>query len=121
MTALQSFSLVACLLAASVAHASTVQPQPGYLVVDSDAVLPNSPWKERGMPDAGTFNPAAGVQEAPTAAEAPAVVAPAAMTYYPPAILIQDRPRKPYALVAAPTLPCAPAYCPRRVARADRN
>ena len=47
-------------------------------------------------------------------------VAPAAMTYYPPAIVITERPRKPYALVAAPTLPCAPAYCPRRV-RVDRN
>ena len=42
------------------------------------------------------------------------------MTYYPPAIVITERPRKPYALVAAPTLPCAPAYCPRRV-RVDRN
>ena len=42
------------------------------------------------------------------------------MTYYPPAIVITERPRKPYALVAAPTLPCAPAYCTRRV-RVDRN
>ena len=25
--------------------------------VNDDDVLPNSPWKERGMPDAGGFNP----------------------------------------------------------------
>jgi hypothetical protein len=47
---------------------------------------------------------------------------PAAQTYYPPAIVITERPVKPYALVAAPTLPCAPGYCPRsRPRRADRN
>ena len=52
---------------------------------------------------------------------APAV-APAAMTYYPPAIVIDERPVKPYALAASPTLPCAPAYCPRQVrVRVDRN
>ena len=87
--------------------------------VNDDDVLPNSPWKEQGQPDAGRFNPAGGHEElAPAVVVVP--VAPAAMTYYPPAIVITERPRKPYALVAAPTLPCAPAYCPRRV-RVDRN
>ena len=47
-------------------------------------------------------------------------VAPAAITY-PPAIVIDVRPPKPYALVAAPTLPCAPGYCPRLRPRPDRN
>ncbi len=87
---------------------------------NTDAVLPNSPLKEAGMPDAGTFNPA-GSGATQSAVTAPAV-APAAMTYYPPAIVIDERPVKPYALVAAPTLPCAPGYCPRQVrVRADRN
>lgn len=94
---------------------------------NSDAVAPNSPLKELGFPDAGTFNPNGDglVRAAPVVMVVPAppptyTVAPAAMTYYPPAIVITERPRRPYALVAAPTLPCAPAYCPRRV-RVDRN
>ena len=83
--------------------------------VNDDDVLPNSPWKERGMPDAGKFNPT----WRPVAANS--YVAHAAMTYYPPMTLIEDRPLKPYALVAAPTLPCAPGYCPIRAPRRDRN
>ena len=85
---------------------------------NSDAVLPNSPRKERGYPDAGRFNPVGGDV---VMAVAPLVyVAPAAITY-PPAIVIDVRPPKPYALVAAPTLPCAPGYCPRLRPRPDRN
>lgn len=57
----------------------------------------------------------------PAPQPAPAVIAPAAQTYFPPATMVVERPPKPYALVAAPTLPCAPAYCPIRRARADRN
>ncbi|MFT4193470.1 hypothetical protein [Ottowia sp.] len=88
---------------------------------NTDEVRPNSPFKEAGMPDAGTFNPAGGGTAQSALAAAPAV-APAAMTYYPPAIVIDERPSRPYALVAAPTLPCAPAYCPRQVrVRVDRN
>ncbi|MDO5288967.1 MAG: hypothetical protein Q4F13_04950 [Pseudomonadota bacterium] len=124
MTFFKPFALAACLLAAATAAQAQfpLQAQPGFLTHDSDAVLPNSPWKERGMPDAGKFNPAGG-PDAPVSVAGEAAVAPAAMTYYPPAIVLDERPRKArgYALVAAPTLPCAPAYCPRRVARADRN
>ena len=104
--------VAAALLLGSTAHAA-------LSAHNTDDVLPNSPWKEQGQPDAGRFNPAGGHEElAPAVVVVP--VAPAAMTYYPPAIVITERPRKPYALVAAPTLPCAPAYCPRRV-RVDRN
>ena len=99
--------VAAALLLGSTAHAA-------LSAHNTDDVLPNSPWKERGMPDAGKFNPT----WRPVAANS--YVAPTAMTYYPPMTLIEDRPIKPYALVAAPTLPCAPAYCPRRV-RVDRN
>ena len=104
--------VAAALLLGSTAHAA-------LSAHNTDDVLPNSPWKEQGQPDAGKFNPASGHEElAPAVVVVP--VAPAAMTYYPPAIVITERPREPYALVAAPTLPCAPAYCPRRV-RVDRN
>ena len=86
---------------------------------NSDAVLPNSPLKERGYPDAGRFNPVGG--DVVEMGVAPAVyLAPAAITY-PPAIVIDVRPPNPYALVAAPTLPCAPGYCPRLRPRPDRN
>ena len=103
--------VAAALLLGSTAHAA-------LSAHNTDAVLPNSPLKEAGMPDAGTFNPA-GSGATQSAVTAPAV-APTAMTYYPPAIVIDERPVKPYALAASPTLPCAPAYCPRRV-RVDRN
>ena len=83
---------------------------------NSDLVFPNSPQK----PDAGEFNPVGDGANA-TAVQATPFI-PAAQTYYPPAIVITERPVKPYALVAAPTLPCAPGYCPRsRPRRADRN
>lgn len=125
MKVLKSLALFACLLTAATAQAEThIRPQPGFLSHDSDAVLPNSPWKENGMPDAGKFNPAGAATETSlSATDSPsaAVPAPAAMTHYPPAIVIRERVRKPYALVAAPTLPCAPRYCPARRARADRN
>lgn len=49
------------------------------------------------------------------------VTTPAATTAYPTAAT-QPAPALPqYALVEAPTLPCAPAYCPRLAPRADRN
>lgn len=108
--------VAAALLLGSSAHAA-------LSAINTDEVPPNSPWKEQGQPDAGKFNPAGGMEHEalPAVAEEAAPVAPAAMThYYPPAIVITERAPKPYALVAAPTLPCAPAYCPRRV-RADRN
>lgn len=105
------------LLAAALLLAGTAQAAMG--AHNTDEVLPNSPFKEAGQPDAGDFNPAGGAALQPALVAAP-LASPAAMTYYPPAIVIAERPRKPYALVAAPTLPCAPAYCPRRV-RVDRN
>ena len=114
--------IAAALLLAGSAHAA-------LSAHNTDEVLPNSPFKERGVPDSGEFNPAA-VDVSVAAPAHPArtevVTAPpvpTAMTYYPPAIVINERPRKPYALVASPTLPCAPAYCPRvvRSARVDRN
>lgn len=115
---IQPILIAAALLLGGTAHAA-------LSIHNSDEVPPNSPWKEHGMPDAGKFNPAGGHdQAAPPVVVSPQpveVVAPAAMThYYPPAIVISERAPKPYALVAAPTLPCAPAYCPRRV-RVDRN
>ena len=100
--------LISALLLAGTAHAVPDE-------VNDDDVKPNSPRKERGMPDAGTFNPTWR-----TTHEA-SYVAPTAMTYYPPMDLIEERPVKPYALVAAPTLPCAPGYCPIRAPRLDRN
>lgn len=49
------------------------------------------------------------------------VTVPTATTAYPMAAT-QPAPAQPhYALVEAPTLPCAPAYCPRLAPRADRN
>ena len=83
--------------------------------VNDDAVKPNSPWKAQGTPDAGQFNPT--LQPGHDGR----YVAPTAMTYYPPMDLIEERPVKPYALVAAPTLPCAPGYCPIRAPRPDRH
>lgn len=57
---------------------------------------------------------------APALAGEPAV-APRVVTAYPTAAT-QPAPALPqYALVEAPTLPCAPAYCPRLAPRADRN
>ena len=105
--------VAAALLLGSPAHAA-------LSAHNTDDVPPNSPWKEQGQPDAGKFNPADDHDLTKVPAVVVTHVAPAAMTYYPPAIVITERPRKPYALVAAPTLPCAPAYCPRRV-RVDRN
>ncbi len=85
---------------------------------NSDLVPPNSPLKERGFPDAGKFNPN---DDGASHARALTPVAPAAATY-PMAIIVTDAPaRRPYALVAAPTLPCVPAYCPRLRPRVDRN
>ena len=101
--------MTAALLLAGVAHAA---PD----AVNDDNVRPNSPWKAHGIPDAGKFNPTwRPIHEG-------GYVAPAAMTYYPPMVLIDEPARlKPYALVAAPTLPCAPGYCPIRAPRPDRN
>jgi hypothetical protein len=107
----------AAVLLAGTAHAALTAH-------NTDEVPPDSPWKAQGQPDAGTFNPAGGAGDAPAIAALPAPAAalppaPAAVTY-PPAIVIGEPARKPYALVAAPTLPCAPGYCPRRV-RVDRH
>ncbi|MFD1709747.1 hypothetical protein FVQ98_12700 [Ottowia sp. GY511] len=100
--------IAAAFLLAGAAHAA---PD----AVNDDDVLPNSPWKEHGIPDAGKFNPTwRPFHEG-------GYVAPAAMTYYPPMVLVEERLPKPYALVAAPTLPCAPGYCPIRAPRPDRN
>ncbi|MDO5691721.1 MAG: hypothetical protein Q4G70_04465 [Pseudomonadota bacterium] len=107
----QPVLVAAALLLSSTAYAATSAH-------NTDDVLPNSPWKEQGQPDAGRFNPTGGDDDAQGVVAAP--VAPAAVTY-PPAIVISERARKPYALVAAPTLPCAPGYCATRRARADRN
>lgn len=113
-------ALAFCLLAgvAVAQPKASSSAQPGFLTHDSDVVQPNSPWKAQGMPDAGQFNPASGADEGRMAA-------PAAVPYRRPAATHSEqrraRPPKGYALVAAPTLPCAPAYCPRRAARADRN
>ena len=85
---------------------------------DSDLVPPNSPLKERGFPDAGKFNPN---DDGALRTDVVMRAAPAAATYYPPVIVIDAPPPRPYALVAAPTLPCAPAYCPRLRPRVDRN
>lgn len=86
---------------------------------NSDAVRPDSPLKESGFPDAGAFNPTDDGAAYRASGIAPA---PAAMTYYPPALVIDAPPPRPYALVAAPTLPCAPGYCPQRVrVRVDRH
>lgn len=112
-------ALAACLLAGAAAHADV-----GLSYTDSDLVLPNSPFKAN-MPDAGIFNPTGPVDDSAAArplyseAEVPA---PAAYTY-PPAIVLKEKKHKPkaYALVAAPTLPCAPGYCPLRAPRRDRN
>ena len=111
--ALAAAALAATLLLGPAAHAA-IGAQ------NSDDVLPNSPFKELGQPDAGTFNPAGRHADELR----PTWVAPAAMTYYPPVqVIAAERPRKPYALVAAPTLPCAPGCCPapRVRVRADRN
>lgn len=94
---------------------------------NSDAVPPNPPLKERGFPDAGAFNPN-GERPAPAppvlvlapAAPPSHAVAPAAITY-PPAIVVSERAPRPYALVAAPTLPCAPGYCAPLRPRRDRH
>lgn len=86
---------------------------------NSDAVLPNSPLKERGFPDAGQFNPTWTTAPDRLSALPTLTVAPAAVLYRP--IVRHVPPPRPYALVAAPTLPCAPGYCPRLRARADRN
>ena len=94
---------------------------------NSDAVAPNAPLKALGFPDPGIFNPngagpalaAPGVLMVP-AAPPLALVAPAAVTY-PPAIVVTERAPRPYALVAAPTLPCAPGYCTPLRPRRDRH
>jgi hypothetical protein len=108
----------ALIVMALCAAAASAQAHPSH--INSDEVLPNSPFKELGMPDAGEFNPVGDGANAAAVQATPLI--PAAQTYYPPAIVITERPVKPYALVAAPTLPCAPGYCPRsRPRRADRN
>lgn len=100
--------LISALLLVGTAHAAQD-------AVNDDRVPPNSPWKAHSVPDAGRFNP----NWLPTSHAGD--VAPTAMTYYPPMELIEERPVKPYALVAAPTLPCAPGYCPIRAPRPDRH
>lgn len=86
---------------------------------NTDTVLPNSPLKESGFPDAGQFNPTWVGGPDRLAALPGTVVAPAAIVYA-PTVRHTSAPRA-YALVAAPTLPCAPGYCPRLRARLDRN
>lgn len=85
---------------------------------NSDLVPPNSPLKPLGFPDAGQFNPN---DDGALQGLAVTRVAPAAATYYPPVIVLDTPSPRPYALVAAPTLPCAPAYCPRLRPRRDRH
>lgn len=47
---------------------------------------------------------------------------PAAVTYSAPVVVERRAPRRvERALRPAPTLPCAPGYCPQRKARRDRN
>ena len=61
---------------------------------------------------AGASHAAPGANNSGVPPMAAVVVAPAAAPARAP---------RPYALVASPTLPCAPAYCPRQVrVRADR-
>ncbi|MFV0678861.1 hypothetical protein [Ottowia sp.] len=115
MSIIKSTFIVATLWAAA------GSAQAALSAVNTDDVLPNSPYKDIGMPDAGEFNPTGGGADAQRQMAAEPFI-PAATTYYPPATVIDERQVKPYALVAAPTLPCAPVYCPRAVrVRADRN
>ena len=86
---------------------------------NTDTVLPNSPLKDSGFPDAGQFNPTRMAGPDRLAAFPGTVVAQATIVY-PPTVRLVPAPRA-YALVAAPTLPCAPGYCPRLRARVDRN
>ncbi|RRD58104.1 hypothetical protein EII20_03815 [Comamonadaceae bacterium OH2545_COT-014] len=101
--------LLACALALTSA-AAWAEPD----AINSDAVLPNSPYKAQGMPDAGEFNP---TMLPPPKPRVRRTAPPRDRT----APGTARRGPKPYALVPAPTLPCAPGYCPVRAARVDRN
>ncbi len=117
--------LAACLLAAAGAYAQ----DNFHSTTDSDAILPNSPYKECDMPDAGDFNPVGSAcdgcctpQPECSCCGCNTYYAPAAITYA-PARVTQARVwrRREPALLAAPTLPCAPGYCPMRRPRRDRG
>ena len=122
--------LAACLLLAGGAGAQDNFPN----TTDSDAFLPNSPYKEQCMPDAGDFNPVGVPGDACLRPSPAAAVVDAGddccccgcqtTAAYAPSVVVEPRRvhrRRAYALQPAPTLPCAPGYCPLRVARRDRN
>jgi len=94
--------------------AAFAQNDPRQAAVNSDAAKPNSPLKERGQPDAGTFNPTG-------PAAVPRVVAPAPVAPRPaPAPVVVRAPAPAPVAAPAPAPMPAPAPAPR-APRADRG
>lgn len=76
-----------------VSGAAIAQDDPHQAHVNSDTAYPNSPWKNNGIPDAGTFNPTG--------------------RYVPPVVIVQAPPPPPPPVVRPPApVPPPPAVAP---------
>ena len=98
----------AALVAASLALAgglAVAQDDPHQSAQNSDTSQPNSPWKARGIPDSGEFNPTGPRYEAPQPPPPPPVAPP------PP----------PPPPVVAPPPPAPPTPPPPPPPRPDRG
>ncbi len=112
---MKKLAAVALLSSLAFTGAAMAQNVPNQSAVNSDASKPNSPLKERGIPDSGQFNPTGpGARPAP----APAVVVPAPAPARAPAVA--PAPAPVAAPVPAPAPIPAPAPAPR-APRADRG
>ena len=112
MTKLTSVALLA--IAAALSGPAMAQDDPHQSAQNSDRSWPNSPFKERGFPDAGNFNPT-GPYVAPPA---PIVVAPPPP---PPPPVAPPPPPPPAVAPPPPPPPAPPPPPPPPPPRADRG
>ena len=97
----------AALIAAALVVASgsaMAQDDPNQSAQNSDTSMPNSPWKYKGMPDAGEFNPTGPRYEPPPPPPPPPPVAPPP----PPPVVVPPPPPPPPAPPPPPPPPPRP-------------
>lgn len=97
MNKLKTVALVA--VAVALSGPVMAQDDPNQSAQNSDRSWPNSPFKEKGFPDAGEFNPTG------PAAPAPVVVAPPVAPPPPPAPVVAPPPPPPPAPAPQPRAP----------------
>ena len=112
MKTMKSVALLA--VAAALSSPVLAQDDPRQSAVNSDTSFPNSPFKERGFPDAGEFNPTGRYVPPPP----PTVVVPPPPA--PPPVVAPPPPPPAVAPPPPPPPPPPPASEPRP-ARPDRG